>query len=68
FVSNYIIFAVLVSKTEMLKSFFPCTAPMLETLLTTTLNLAAQCRKFEAAATTAASVQLFTKHTDVSFG
>lgn len=52
----------------MLKSFFPCTAPMLATLLTTALNLAAQYREFEAAATTAASVQPFTKHTGVSFG
>ena len=31
-------------------------------------NLAAQYREFEAAATAAASVQPFTKHTDVSFG
>ena len=51
----------------MLKSFFPCTAPMLATLLTTALNLAAQYREFEAAATAAASVQLFTKYTGVSF-
>ena len=41
---------------------------MLATLLTTALSLTAQYREFEAAATTAASVQLFTKYTDVSFG
>ena len=52
----------------MLKSFFPCTAAMLATLFTTALSLTAQCREFEDAAMTAASVRPFTKHTDVSFG
>ena len=32
----------------MLKSFFPCTAPMLATLFTTALSLTAQYREFEA--------------------